>query len=124
MTSTPTPSHPFSFPVAARYAGMESSPLKDIFALAAKDGVVSFAGGIPDPELFALEDVTAAYDWVLSHHGSRALQYGGQRGRDRAAGAGGATAVPLRADGRLADPHHLRVPGGAVRDRRGAPGAR
>ncbi|MGY5763945.1 aminotransferase-like domain-containing protein [Brachybacterium sp. DNPG3] len=75
-----TSSQPFRFPVAARYAGMESSPLKDIFALAAKEGVVSFAGGIPDPELFALEDVAAAYDWVLSTQGGRALQYGVSEG--------------------------------------------
>ena len=72
--------HPFSFPVAARYAGMASSPLKDIFALAAKEDVVSFAGGIPDPELFALDAVTEAYDWVLAHRGTRALQYGVSEG--------------------------------------------
>jgi 2-aminoadipate transaminase len=71
---------PFSFPVAARYAGMASSPLKDIFALAAKPDVVSFAGGIPDPDLFELEDVTDCYDWVLAHHGGRALQYGESEG--------------------------------------------
>src|SRR5699024_9916967 len=71
---------PFRFPVAARYAGMESSPLKDIFALAARKDIVSFAGGIPDPALFALEDVTACYDWVLSHQGHRALQYGVSEG--------------------------------------------
>jgi 2-aminoadipate transaminase len=70
----------FSFPVAARYAGMASSPLKDIFALAAKPDVVSFAGGIPDPDLFELEDVTDCYDWVLAHHGGRALQYGESEG--------------------------------------------
>lgn len=75
-----SPQQPYRFPVAARYAGMESSPLKDIFALAALDGVTSFAGGIPDPDLFALEDVTAAYDWVLSHQGHRALQYGVSEG--------------------------------------------
>ncbi|MFC7458375.1 PLP-dependent aminotransferase family protein [Brachybacterium sp. GCM10030267] len=72
--------HPFHFPVAARYAGMESSPLKDIFTLAAREDVVSFAGGIPDPDLFALEDVAAAYDWVLTHQGHRALQYGVSEG--------------------------------------------
>ena len=77
MTSSPSL---FRFPVAARYAGMESSPLKDIFALAAREDVVSFAGGIPDPELFALEDVTACYDWVLSTQGHRALQYGVSEG--------------------------------------------
>ncbi|MFC7466266.1 PLP-dependent aminotransferase family protein [Brachybacterium sp. GCM10030252] len=72
--------HPFHFPVAARYAGMESSPLKDIFTLAAREDVVSFAGGIPDPDLFALEDVAASYDWVLTHQGHRALQYGVSEG--------------------------------------------
>src|SRR5699024_68117 len=71
---------PFRFPVAARYAGMESSPLKDIFTLAARESVVSFAGGIPDPSLFALEDVRACYDWVLTHRGHRALQYGVSEG--------------------------------------------
>lgn len=71
---------PFSFPVAARYAGMASSPLKDIFALAAKPDVVSFAGGIPDPDLFELEDVADCYGWVLTHHGGRALQYGESEG--------------------------------------------
>ncbi|GAA1484397.1 PLP-dependent aminotransferase family protein [Brachybacterium fresconis] len=76
----PPPSAPYRFPVAARYAGMESSPLKDIFALAARQDVVSFAGGIPDPELFDLEDVAACYDWVLSHQGHRALQYGVSEG--------------------------------------------
>ena len=71
---------PFRFPVAARYAGMESSPLKDIFSLAAREDVVSFAGGIPDPTLFALEDVAACYRWVLENQGHRALQYGVSEG--------------------------------------------
>lgn len=71
---------PFRFPLATRYAGMASSPLKDIFALAARTDVTSFAGGIPDPELFALDDVRDCYDWVLTHHGRRALQYGESEG--------------------------------------------
>ncbi|WP_114856422.1 PLP-dependent aminotransferase family protein [Brachybacterium sp. YJGR34] len=82
MTVSPAPetAQPFRFPVAARYAGMESSPLKDIFSLAAREDVTSFAGGIPDPALFALEDVRACYDWVLTHRGHRALQYGVSEG--------------------------------------------
>ncbi|MEE1618934.1 aminotransferase-like domain-containing protein [Brachybacterium sp. J153] len=79
MTSSPSAA-PYRFPIAPRYAGMESSPLKDIFALAAREDVVSFAGGIPDPELFDLRTVTAAYDWVLAHQGKRALQYGVSEG--------------------------------------------
>ncbi|MGP4914899.1 aminotransferase-like domain-containing protein [Brachybacterium tyrofermentans] len=78
--SLPSSSEPYRFPVAARYAGMESSPLKDIFALAARTDVVSFAGGIPDPELFDLEDIAASYEWVLANRGHRALQYGVSEG--------------------------------------------
>ena len=78
--SLPSSSEPYRFPVAARYAGMESSPLKDIFALAAREDVVSFAGGIPDPELFDLEDIAASYEWVLANQGHRALQYGVSEG--------------------------------------------
>jgi 2-aminoadipate transaminase len=80
--TTPETHSPYRFPVAARYAGMASSPLKDIFALAARADVVSFAGGIPDPELFDLSTVTAAYDWVLTHQGQRALQYGVSEGEE------------------------------------------
>ncbi|WP_246955684.1 PLP-dependent aminotransferase family protein [Brachybacterium sp. Marseille-Q7125] len=78
--TTPQVPEPFTFPVAARYAGMATSPLKDIFTLAARPDVVSFAGGIPDPELFDLEQVTACYDRVLTHQGRRALQYGVSEG--------------------------------------------
>ena len=90
MTVPDAPQTPFCFPVAARYAGMASSPLKDIFALAAREDVVSFAGGIPDPALFEIDDVAACYDWVLTHQGRRALQYGVSEGevelREQAAG--------------------------------------
>lgn len=78
--SLPSSSEPYRFPIAARYAGMESSPLKDIFALAARTDVVSFAGGIPDPALFDLEDIAASYEWVLANQGHRALQYGVSEG--------------------------------------------
>ena len=75
-----TSDHPFSISAAPRYAGMASSPLKDIFALAARPGVVSFAGGIPDPELFDLETVRECFEWVLKNQGTRALQYGVSEG--------------------------------------------
>lgn len=78
--SASAPRPHFRFDVAARYAGMASSPLKDIFALAAREDVVSFAGGIPDPDLFELRDVADCYDWVLTHRGHRALQYGVSEG--------------------------------------------
>lgn len=100
---------PFRFPVAARYAGMESSPLKDIFSLAAQENVVSFAGGIPDPQLFDLAPIKEAYDWVLTHQGTRALQYGVSEGekelREQAARRLSRT-VPT-------DASHIRVTSGS-----------
>lgn len=68
--------HQSPFRPAARFAGSDSSPLKEIFALAARPGLVSFAGGIPDPALFDLAGIHRAYDWALTHQGRRALQYG------------------------------------------------
>src|SRR5690625_32406 len=119
--------HPFSYPVAARYAGMASSPLKDIFALAARENVISFAGGIPDPELFDLGAVTEAYDWVLAHRGARALQYGVSEGetelREQAARRlsrslpTDASQIPATSgseEGRFVGAQARRVPGDAV----------
>src|SRR5699024_1807007 len=34
----------------------------------------------PDPQLFDLGALTETYDWVLTHHGVRALQYGVSEG--------------------------------------------
>lgn len=74
--------HQSPFRPAARFAGSDSSPLKEIFALAARPGLVSFAGGIPDPALFDLAGIHRAYDWTLTHQGRRALQYGITEGED------------------------------------------
>ncbi len=73
-------SSPFTMPTAQRYRGLTTSPLKEIFALAARKDVTSYAGGIPAPELFDLETVRNCYDWVLTNQGARALQYGESEG--------------------------------------------
>src|SRR3954449_4202733 len=44
--STPMP------PLAARLRGVKSSPVREILALTQRPGVISFAGGLPAPELF------------------------------------------------------------------------
>ncbi|RKS73794.1 2-aminoadipate transaminase [Motilibacter peucedani] len=62
--------------LARRLAGVASSPVRDLLALVARPGVISFAGGLPAPELFDTEGMRAAYDSVLSGPGARrALQY-------------------------------------------------
>ncbi|MBC3762456.1 PLP-dependent aminotransferase family protein [Quadrisphaera sp. RL12-1S] len=56
--------------------GVASSPVRDLLALAARPEVISFAGGLPAPELFDVDGVRAAVDAVLSGPGARtALQY-------------------------------------------------
>ncbi|WP_246256903.1 PLP-dependent aminotransferase family protein [Amycolatopsis anabasis] len=58
---------------ARRMAGVTSSPVRDLLALTARPGVISFAGGLPAPELFDLDGLRAAFDRALAE--SRSLQY-------------------------------------------------
>jgi len=61
---------------AQRLAGVASSPVRDLLALIDRPEVISFAGGLPAPELFDLDGLRAAFDRVLSTPaGRRHLQY-------------------------------------------------
>jgi len=66
-------------PWAQRYAlrthNMSSSTIRELLKLTQQPDLISFAGGLPAPELFPIEEVKAACDIVLSEAGSRALQY-------------------------------------------------
>ncbi|WP_035856350.1 PLP-dependent aminotransferase family protein [Cryptosporangium arvum] len=63
-------------PLAARLHGVASSPVRDLLALLERPEVLSFAGGLPAPELFDLDGVREAYARVLAGPGARlALQY-------------------------------------------------
>jgi 2-aminoadipate transaminase len=59
-----------------RLRGATSSPVRDILALTERPGVVSFAGGLPAPDLFDRAGLQAAFTEVLAEDsGARALQY-------------------------------------------------
>ncbi len=60
---------------ASRLAGVASSPVREILALTARPEVISFAGGLPAPELFDVAGIRAAYDKVLAENSHHALQY-------------------------------------------------
>jgi 2-aminoadipate transaminase len=63
-------------PVAARLRGVRSSPVREILALTARPGVISFAGGLPAPELFDAPGLRAAFAAVLGDGtAGRSLQY-------------------------------------------------
>ena len=60
---------------AERIAALKSSAIRDILKLTSREGMISFAGGLPAPELFPLKEVSEAAQRVLSKYGSSALQY-------------------------------------------------
>ncbi|HPS75714.1 MAG TPA: PLP-dependent aminotransferase family protein [Oscillospiraceae bacterium] len=54
---------------------LKGSAIRELLALANKPEIISFAGGMPAPELFPVEKVKAAADAVLEESGRVALQY-------------------------------------------------
>ena len=72
-----------SFPselYASRIRQLRPSTIREILKVAAQPEIISFAGGLPAPELFPVEAVRAAADGVLMRHGREALQYGPSEG--------------------------------------------
>ncbi|HEY9247837.1 MAG TPA: PLP-dependent aminotransferase family protein [Rariglobus sp.] len=61
---------------AARTAGLKPSAIREILKVTAAPDVISFAGGLPAPELFPVEAVARAAQAVLAADGPAALQYG------------------------------------------------
>lgn len=65
---------------ARRIGAMRPSTIREILKVTAQPDIISFAGGLPAPELFPVDDVRAAADAVLVREGSQALQYGQSEG--------------------------------------------
>ena len=51
-----------------------------ILQAAADPKIISFAGGLPAPELFPVKEMKAAVDKVFEEHGQEAMQYGAANG--------------------------------------------
>lgn len=51
-----------------------------ILQAAADTKIISFAGGLPAPELFPVKEMKAAVDKVFEEHGQEAMQYGAAKG--------------------------------------------
>jgi 2-aminoadipate transaminase len=63
-------------PAAARLRDVASSPVREILALTQRPGVISFAGGLPAPELFDAPGLRAAFAAALADDAyGRTLQY-------------------------------------------------
>lgn len=55
---------------------LEASAIRETFKLLAKPGIISFAGGAPDPNLFPTEELSEIAGEILLNDGKTALQYG------------------------------------------------
>ena len=60
---------------ATRTQQMKRSTVREILKLTARAEVISFAGGLPAPELFPVERIRQATDMVLAERGQEVLQY-------------------------------------------------
>ena len=65
---------------ASRMDLLKGSAIRELLALANKPEILSFAGGMPAPELFPVEKIKAATAAVLEEQGEVALQYSSTNG--------------------------------------------
>lgn len=65
---------------AQRTQRMKSSAIRELLKLTEDPEIISFAGGLPAPEVFPVEEFVEACTRVLREQGSKALQYGSTEG--------------------------------------------
>jgi len=65
---------------ATRLQNVETSAIRELFKLLGKPGIISFAGGFPDPALFDVEGIRTSVDAVLANNPGPVLQYGATEG--------------------------------------------
>lgn len=63
------------FKYAKRMAHLKASEIREILKVTERPEVISFAGGLPAPELFPVEEIKAVSRIVLEEDSARALQY-------------------------------------------------
>jgi len=70
--------------VSLRYAkrmdNIKASEIRELLKLTQKPEIISFAGGLPAPELFPVEELEKVSSKVLEEQGTTALQYGPTEG--------------------------------------------
>lgn len=63
--------------------GMKKSAIRELLKLTKDPEIISFAGGLPAPETFPIEELVKITTKVLREDGEKALQYGSTEGDDR-----------------------------------------
>lgn len=63
------------FKLARRMAGLRASEIREILKITERPEIISFAGGLPAPELFPLAEIKKIAQITLDEFGAKALQY-------------------------------------------------
>ena len=71
---------PLDWPFSERALTLENNILREILKVTDIPGVISFAGGMPAPELFPYEELLEAARKLFETHDGNALQYSLSRG--------------------------------------------
>lgn len=88
--------------LSGRASGLQSSVIREILKITERAEVISFAGGLPAPATFPVDEMRAAFDRVLVERGREALQYSTTEGyaplREWVAARVGTDAAPVSPD--------------------------
>jgi 2-aminoadipate transaminase len=71
---------PWEHRYAQRTQRMGSSAIRELLKLTEVPDLISFAGGLPAPDVFPTEQIREACNSVLTNYGAQALQYGATEG--------------------------------------------
>ena len=63
-----------------RAGKMRKSVIRELLKVTQDPEIISFAGGLPNPKSFPIDDLEGVIDSVLQHNGRTALQYGTTQG--------------------------------------------
>ena len=60
----------------------KASAIRELLKVISRPGIISFAGGLPDPTLFPTKEIQNIFDTILTNSAREALQYGSTEGQD------------------------------------------
>ena len=66
--------------ISSNARNMRRSAIRDIIKVSSRPGMISFAGGFPDPNTFPIEQLKVIMQEVLEQESASALQYGATEG--------------------------------------------
>ncbi len=61
----------------------KASAIRELLKVISNPGIISFAGGLPDPQLFPTQEIDDIFDTILKNAPKEALQYGSTEGQDK-----------------------------------------